>query len=282
VRTDEQITLALQSLLQTLRQVQRPALWMPWLLLGALQVLALAALCGMAHPWLSLLMAPLVARLAGSEALHYPDLFVALPGLYARVDLLLVALPGAVAGGASAALFAAAFRGRDPRPGAACGQALGRAVRLVAVNLPYHVLASALGFAIAIVGGSRGGIVGAAAYVFALGGSVFLQSAFLYVNALVMIEGCGIRSAFAELPRTWRSGFVSALVLGTLLLLPLLPLNLLGGAGGLIASKGRPELVAAILAAQIGIAVCMSVLLSGAATLVFLTAMSRRADPEDA
>lgn len=274
MRLDEQIALAWQALMHALRRTFDPALWAPWLLLGALQILLLGALCWMAHPWLSPVMAPLVARLAGAEALHYPALFAALPALYARLDLLLIALPGAFTLGASAALFAASFRGGTPRPGQALRLALTRWPALMAVNLPYHLLAFGAGLGIAVLVGPRGGIAGAAGYLFALGASVLFQSLFLYVNALVAVGGCGVREAFAALPRTWSNGMASALVLGVLLLLPLLPLNLLMGAGGTIAGRGTPELVAFMLLVQIAVALYAGFLLSGASTLVYLTAMS--------
>jgi hypothetical protein len=274
VRIDEQVALAWQSLLHAAARSFDLRLWSPWLLLAVLEGILLAGLCLMAHPAFSTLMAPLVSRLGGADALHYPGLFAALPVIYARLDLLLIALPGAVVLGASTALFAESFRGRGPKPGSAIATALRGVITLILVNLPYHLLAGAAGFAISAVTGSRGGIVAAAGYVFALVISVVVQSVFLYVNALVMIEGHGIRGTFAALPRTWANGFFSALVLGVLLLLPLLPLNLLSGTAGTIAVRGTPELVALILAAQIAVALYAGFLLQGASTLVYLTTMS--------
>jgi len=271
-----QIALAGQSLLHAARQMRRPALWVPWLLLGLLQAGALVALCFAAHPWLSPVLAPLVVRMAGAHALHYPDLFLALPGIYARIDLVLAALPGAFVLGASTALFRDVFLARTPHVGAALGLALRRTVTLIVVNLPFHLLAAGWATLIATSIGGRPGIVGRAAYLLALGGSVLLQALFLSASAFVVIEGRGIRGTFASLPHGWRHGFWAAMVLGVLLLLPLLPLNLLSGAGHVIAARGRPELLAAMSFAQLLIALASGFLLSGAATLVFLGRIARR------
>jgi len=276
VSWSEQVALAWQSLGHALRQMRRLVLWLPWLLLGLLQAGALAALCFAAHPWLSPVLAPLVVRMAGPGALHYPDLYLALPGIYARIDLVLAALPGALVLGASTALFRDVFLARTPRPGAALGLALRRALTLIAVGLPYQLLAAGWAVLIATTIGGRPGIVGRAAYLLALGGSVLLQALFLYVSAFVVVEGRGIRGTFASLPHGWRHGFWAAFVLGVLLLLPLLPLNLLSGASHVIASRGRPELLAAMSFAQIAIALAAGFLLSGAATLVFLGGIARR------
>ena len=107
----EQIALAWQSLGHALRRLLRPRLWVPWLALGLIQTGLLVKLAFAAHPWVSPFFAPLVVRLAGERALHYPDLFLALPGLYSRIDLVIAALPGAIVfGAASQALRAKAQR----------------------------------------------------------------------------------------------------------------------------------------------------------------------------
>jgi len=271
----EQIALAWGSLIQTLHMVRRPALWAPWLVLGGLEAGVLAALAGFAHPWLSPVMAPVIEGIAGEHALHYPDLFSELPLLYARFDLLLVALPGAVVLGAATTLMADAFRGRPLRAGAALGLALRRAPALILVNLPFNVLAFVFSWGIGTLAASHGGLIARAAYLLALAGSVLIQSLFLYMTAVVMIEHRGPLDALRQLPRTWRNGFAAAVVLGTLLLLPLLPLNLLSGASGLIAARGIPELVTGMLLLQLCVALAAAFLLTAATTLVFMTTVAR-------
>jgi len=272
----EQIALAWQSLGYALRQLFRPWLWTPWLALGLLQAGVLAALAFAAHPWVSPLLAPLVTRLAGEPALHYPDLYLALPGLYARIDLVIAALPGPIALGAATALFRDVALARRPQPGTAFRIALRRAPALILANLPFHLLAAAWSAGVAALAGGRGDIVAQAAHVTALAGSVLFQTLFLYASAFVVIEGRGTLGALAALPHGWREGFWAALVPSVLLLLPLLPLHLLSGAGAVIAERGRPELLAAMALAQIGVALVASFLLYGAATLVFLGGIARR------
>src|SRR6185295_15862850 len=100
----EQLVLAWHGLVFALRQLGRGTMWLPWLLLGVIQLSFLALVWWFAHPFVSWLMAPLLVRLAGESVLHYPRLFDAMPSLYARADVLLSAIFGTLAAGASTAL----------------------------------------------------------------------------------------------------------------------------------------------------------------------------------
>lgn len=272
----EQIALAWQSLGHALRRLLRPRLWVPWLALGLIQTGLLVKLAFAAHPWVSPFFAPLVVRLAGERALHYPDLFLALPGLYSRIDLVIAALPGAIVFGAATALFRDVGLGRTPRPGAALALALRRAPALILAQLPFHLLAAGWAAGVAALAAGRGGLVVPAAYLLALGGSLLFQTLFLYASAFVVIEGRGTLATLAALPHGWRQGCWAALTLSVLLVLPLLPLHLLSGAGSVIAARGRPELLAVMTFAQLVIALITSFLLYGSAALVFLGGIARR------
>ena len=56
----EQVMLGWQCLRYASRQLLSPALWAPWLMVGGVEALALAALWWFAHPWVSWLMAPML------------------------------------------------------------------------------------------------------------------------------------------------------------------------------------------------------------------------------
>ncbi|MBI5709089.1 MAG: hypothetical protein HZC42_02130, partial [Candidatus Eisenbacteria bacterium] len=132
----EQVTVAWQALLRTLAALTERRLWGPWLVLGAVQAAALGLVLLFAHPWLSWAMAPLVRWAAGEPALHYPGLMLALPGLYARADVLVGGTLGAVMVGAGTVLFAARFRGLAPAGGEAFTRAGRCAVALMLAQLP--------------------------------------------------------------------------------------------------------------------------------------------------
>ncbi len=266
----EQVALAGQALWHTLRRMGTGRLWVPWLLLGAVQGVVLLALAHFARPWLAWALAPLVRAGAGEGALHYPDFFRALPSLYARADLVVVATVGAILTGWSVALFAARWRGSPDGPATTWAAVAPRALTLVLAQLPFNVLAFALSAGIGAVLEARAGVVLRLGQLVGLGAMVVLQALFLYVPALVVLERRGLAGTFAALPRTWVRGFWAGLVLGLAALVPLLPLDALGGSVGLLVGRGLPELAAWLTALQLLAGLVVSFLLAGGSTLVFL------------
>ena len=107
----EQVSLAWLALGRTLRQAWRPALWAPWLLLGAVEVGVVVLIWGYAHPAVSWVMAPLLRNWAGEDALHYPNVLRRLPVLFGGLDLVIGAILGSIMIGAATLLFAERFRG---------------------------------------------------------------------------------------------------------------------------------------------------------------------------
>lgn len=275
----EQVTLAGQAAWRTLRRMGDGRLWAPWLALGAVQGAVLLGLAGFAQPWLAWALAPLVRAGAGEPALHYPDFFRALPSLYARADLVVTALAGAVLAGWSVALFAVRWRGLAPAPGAAWAAVAPRALTLVLVQLPFNVLAFTLSAGIGRLLEGRAGMALRLGGLVGLAAMVVLQALFLYLPAVVVLERRGLRGAFAALPRTWARGFWAGLVLGTVALLPLLPFDALSQRVGLLVDRGAPELAAWLTALQLVAGLAVSFLLAGGSTLVYLGSV---AEPEDA
>src|SRR4029077_13357755 len=119
----EQVAFAVQALWRSVALAFRPAAWLPWLGIAALRVAVVALCWNFAHPAVSWFMAPLLARFAGPDALHYPGLFGALPAVFARTDVLIEVLVGPLAIGAALVVYADRFRGRAWVPGRALAEA---------------------------------------------------------------------------------------------------------------------------------------------------------------
>ena len=276
----EQIAIAWHAFLRTLALLARPALWAPWLVLAAAQAGVLGLIWWFAHPLVSSFMAPLVRAVGGADALHYPDIFSHMPGLFSRADMILIATLGAVVLGASSRLFANAHTGTDLRPGRALASALKQAFTLIVVLLPFNALLALLSMGLAFVVTGQGWLLERAGYLFGLAASVMLQAFFLYATQVVMLERRGIRGTFNALSRTWGHGFFAALILGSLMLLPLLPLHFLSGQTARIVDRGSPDLIGVMVLLQIAVAVGVGFVLNGSATLVYLSTMTRREEME--
>lgn len=277
----EQIALAWQGVVRTLALLPRPATWAPWLLLGALQAGFILLVWNAAHPAVSPVMAPLVRALAGDAALHYPELFRVLPSIYTTVDLVFGAVAGALVVGAATRIFANRFLGRPAAPAAALREALGRFWPLFLARLPFHLVALLFGLGLGgwLDSQRRSFMVQTLGALLVIAGSLVAQALFFFVAALVVLERRSAWAALTELPRTWARGFWGAMFLGLLLVLALLPFHLLHGQAGIIAERGRPELIAALSVAQALFALMLWYVLAGSATLVYLVSMARR--PED-
>ncbi|HYM80512.1 MAG TPA: hypothetical protein VEY91_03750 [Candidatus Limnocylindria bacterium] len=275
----EQIVLAWQSLAYAFRQLFRPRLWAPWWLLGVVQIGVVMSLWWFAHPALSWLMAPLLYRLGGEDALHYPNVFRMIPSLYSTAELVISALLGSLAAGVATALFASQLsRISASRPGGGFGRALRRALPVIVVNLPLNLLVIALALGLETLVQSRASsvIVQRLAHVIALGGALLLQAFFIYGTALVVLGGRSVREALAELPRAAVNGYWAALFLGLIAILPSLPLQELARHTNVIVDRGSPELVGWLAVTQIALALLTSFLLTGSVTVVYQGAVAPR------
>lgn len=268
----EQLVLAAQAVGRAAALLPRPSTWLPWVLLAAIEVLAVAAIAGFAHPWLSWALAPWLAREGGEALLHYPAVFRALPALHGRADLVTGALAAPVTIGAATLAFARRFQSRPAAPWPALGEALRRAPALVLALLPLHLAEPALASA-ADMAGRRGIAALAASASVPIVGAV-VQAAFVYVAALVMLERRGPWASLAALPGTWARGGWAALALGAAAVAARFPIQLLGARVGSIVDRGTPELAVWLTGAVIAAELAVGYVLTGAATLAYLSAVT--------
>ncbi len=276
----QQTLLGWEALRRSARHLRAGSLWVPWVVLGAVQLLVLACLAGFAHPAISWFMAPLLRRLAGEDALRYPNVFQLMPALYGRASVLVDAVPGAVMAGAALWLYARRFEGHPARAGAGLAVAVRRGLALVLVNLPGAVLIHAV-----LIGGqwwnaNHGGprLMRFGVHYGTLGLALAVQAFFAYAAAYVVIEGRSALQAWARLGEAARRGFWAALFVSAVLFLPHLPLNLLGRAVPAVVQRGRPELVTGLVGTEILVGLVTSLLLAGCVSLVFLSAVAETAE----
>ena len=272
----EQFTLAWQAFWHTLVRAWSPRLWLWALPLAAAELAVVALLWYAAHPLVSWFMAPLLLRVVGPGALHYPHLFELMPGLFDRADAVLGAVVGSISFGAATPAFAAAFRGETVHARDALARAFASAGRLVLVLLPFNVLLFALGWAGNHVLGPMlaGRTIARALPLFVTTASLVLQSAFFFAVALVVLEGLGTRAAWRALPSTWRPGFVPALIVGAVTLLLLSVARLPAVTPGLLVERGVPELAGWLTVWHVVTGVVNGFVLTGSATLLYLVAVA--------
>lgn len=275
----QQVMLGFEGLRRALRHLGWGPLWAPWAALAGVQLLVLACLVQFAHPAVSWFMAPLLEGVAGEQALRYPNVFRLLPGLYGRAAVVLSIALGTLAAGAGVWMFARRLEGGRPRAAEGLRAALGRAFALVAAGLPAVVGSTLLltGVEWWLSRHDAPRMVERAIRFAGLLGALSIQSAFALLSAAIVLDRMPLLQALGGLAGFVRRGFWGALTLSAVLFLPHLPAHELSRHASTLVQRGVPELVAAVVAADILLGAGTGLLLAGGVALVYLTAVSGRA-----
>jgi len=249
-------------------------IWLPFLVIAAVQALVLMLLLEFHQPWLVPLAAPLVRLLGGEGALHYPGLFYALPEMFFHANLVITVVITSIAG-AAATLFFARTYGFDSAPHA-WRRALRAAPALVVATLV--MVALMLGAArLATLVPERAMLENAAVRWGTRAGMMLLfvviEALFAYTTAWIVLMGHRIWPSIRDSIRvTVRTLLPTLLVVGVPTVL-LFPLSYAASRIDVLAEKFRPELVGGILGAQIVLQILFTFLVVGAVTRLFLWRM---------
>ena len=81
-----QLNLVLWAWLESLRDLGRFRVWSPFLVLALVQTAVVLGLTQFYRPAVSSLMVPLIEKLVGPGAVHYPQFFLALPMLFSTIN----------------------------------------------------------------------------------------------------------------------------------------------------------------------------------------------------
>ncbi len=272
----EQLALGGHALGRTCRELSRASLWGPLVLLGAVEGAALLALAEAAHPAVSWALAGWVAKAGGPRALHYPDAFRTLPALFAGVDRVILWLAGSLAIGAATHGFVARWLGRPVSAWASLAAALRRWPALALAVLPAHALLLALDAWVALVAQAPGLVAMAVTAMapFLKGLVVWLA---LLLPALVMRGHESAPRALWLLPHAWARAQLATVAPALAVLLPYAALGALTANPGLIVDRGRPEMVAVLLAVRVLAGLLGTFVLVGATALAYLGAVEEPA-----
>ncbi|MBD3235463.1 MAG: hypothetical protein GF330_02020 [Candidatus Eisenbacteria bacterium] len=249
----------------------RPTLWVPMLLVAAVQLLALLFLLSFHHSALLPIALPVVRLLGGEAATHYPNLYFALPNMFFEINLFVTALVSSIAGGAGALLFARAYGIEGfARPWRA---ALRRAPALIAVGIFLVLLVYGVSRASGLV--PREAILGDAFVRWGVRLGVLLvfiviESLLAYATAWIVLMGEGPGAAVRDSVRVAGHTFPPTLLVVGVPALLFFPLSYLAGRVDLIAGKLSPEVMAGLVIAQILLGILLTFFVVGAVTRLFL------------
>ncbi len=273
----EQLALGWQCLWHTRRELVRVELWGPWLVLLLAQAIVIALLAFAAHPLVSSFMAPLLRLATTEDIVRYPELLRRLPALAAQGAVVLGLLLGSLTAGVATRQFVDRFRGSPVRAPLAWSEALRRWPALLIAALPVALIGGLVQRLPEALSTVRMSSLTRSLLPEAFGAfGMLLTALLLYTTALVMIERRNAFAALREVPATWKRGFLPAFVVVVLVTLVRLPLDRLTLASRVIVDRGIPELAIALALAQATVAAFAGFLMTGAATLLYLTVVADR------
>lgn len=252
-------------------QMARPALWLPFLAVASVQALVLLWLLSAHQTWAQPTALAVVRGLAGEAGVHYPGFYRALPVAFARSDLFLGVLFGALAGGAATVLFARAM-GREGA-GSAWGAAGSRYLHLVIL---YAAVAASIFLIFSLPRVVSPEVrLGSAPVRWAirlgtLAVAIAAQAVLVYGTAWIMLAGRNALGAIAGSVRTAGGVFLATTLLVGFPALIQYPLSYLQGRGDLLITKFSPELMTAVLATWILVQIPLGFLLTGSVTALYL------------
>lgn len=248
----------------------RPSLWQAPLIVAGVRALLLFAVACFALPGVSPIGRFLVELLADESALHFPQLYLILPTMFARADLFLSASIGAIAHAAAVLHFAGAFRRRPP------GRVWQQSFRRSPVILSLAVLLLLSEWGLNALDGQFGAklpaLAGAGILVAA---RIFARALFCYgVIACVAYDASAWRSIRTGTRMLLRNPATSAILVGVPTVLLDVVGNLLAGLDPTRAGLA-PEAMLAAMFAQVGFQLLGAFLLIGATTRLFLSQYER-------
>jgi len=214
----DQLNLALWAWIESIRGARQFRTWAPFLVLILLQGLLLVLLTFFYEPLTAWFAVPFVQAAASEQALHYPQFFLVLPGIFSRAGVWLDWLVGSLLYGAAFLLIWRAAAGQPVEGSwAQAGRSYGK---LLLVRVPPILFALFLLFVLpAILPGGEGGIRGNRLRLLRYGSFAFgvtIEALFVYAPLAVVVlgrpAGRAIRDSFTMLARVPLTTFLIVLV----------------------------------------------------------------------
>lgn len=269
-----QIALALSSFWDGIKSLVRARLVAPIALYALAQALYLAIIVNFHLPVLAGVMAPVVRILGGGAAVHYPQLFVAMPAIFNKGSLLIGAILGAYVWGVAVIAIANRF-GRAS--GSPWRDALRRFPHLFLAQLPVVLIVLATFFLteVALAGADVKGNAKRLMLYGPIPFGILVESIFLFAPIAVVLEGRSAASAIARSFGIWRSNGLAALLIVGLTTLPHIPTYWVLQRSATLVSRFSPETILLVLGGDVFLRLVTNVILVVAATLVLMNVAER-------
>ncbi|MCA9729993.1 MAG: hypothetical protein KC729_20075, partial [Candidatus Eisenbacteria bacterium] len=248
-----QINLALWAWLESFRDFRRGRVWVPFVLLGFVQLAVVLLLTQFYRPVVSAFLVPLVRLLVGPTALHYPQFYMALPSAFGRLNPFLDWLVGSFILGAAALVLWHTALGLGQR--GTWSVAARRYLSLLGVRLPLLALLLGVAWVLpTLILPDAGELRGNSLRMFRYGTFVFgvlLEMLFVYAPVVLLLEPASVGPALLRGFRmVGKVPLATALVVGGPNLFQL-PISWALRRSDTVVQSLNPELVIAMLAGAV-------------------------------
>jgi hypothetical protein len=270
------INTLLWTWIQSLRSAKRISLFFPFLLFALLQSGLLLLLLSFHLRPISGLLIPLIRWLSQEAALHYPQFYFFLPGLFSKMNgWLLNPIIGWLFVGAATLMFAGWYRGRPVATGSALGGALRRIVPLFAVGLVEWLVVRVVMRLFGLLSTSVWHWGTQSPRMLMLVGffvNIIFIVPFAYTSAEVVLAERGIVGSLRRSFGLARRNFGLTYILFAIPSLLTLAMNIILRDAPIIVTRSSPNMIVVLLSINIFITLGVNFLIVGGLTALYLRA----------
>ncbi len=235
---------------QCFRSMKNGNTYIPFLIYAVVQVLLLYGLNNFARSPFAVVLVPLVRRLFGEAALHYPNFYMVLASLYSQMNIVLSGLVGIVMVGTATYIFAGGFNNRP----VSFGQALGAVMKKYGLLFLIWLMVSAMIFAV-ILGFpylvaqllQPSYMLGRVVEMIGLLLGILTASIFSYTSALIILDNQKLLKTLSTTLAMFKSNAGTTFLLVAIPTLFYFPISYLSRRIDLIVSKFSPEMIVVVL-----------------------------------
>jgi len=249
---------------------KQPVVFVPFLISGALSLLALYILFLAPQRPVAYLLAPPIRAIAGDKFLHYPYNFVLLPNLFRLADLGISAFIGMLMSAVTVGMVSDIYSGR--RPSFLINIIVGLK-RYFALIIVWFVSFGCIALAMKFLPGlfNLQARLGKSIFItVSLGISVFIQLCFIYMLPLLIIARKKLIPAFFENLKMLGLRLIPTIFLVVIPTLFYVPILILKSYASLFARTNFPESVLIVLGVGVVVTLLVDFWITLSITLVFL------------
>ena len=247
--------------------------FVPFFLYAIIQVLLLFSLLNFATSPFSNLFVPIIRKLFGEPALHYPNFFLILSPLYSQINIILSGFIGIIIIGMATYIFAGTFNGESYK----LGQSFKITLPKYGMLFIIWIIETALMF-VMIVGVPKllNSLLQPSyrmSQIFELVGlllAIAIASIFAYTTVLIILDKQKLFKSIAKTFSIFKKNAVTSFILVALPTLLYFPINYFTRKAPILVTKFSPESIVILLGAGILISFFSSYFMIGSITRFYL------------